>query len=103
MFNDDVSAINSNWCNVISGEHSISSYSGNTRKDYVFNGGKWYLYRTQYSNYGNYDISMYECSNLSDLNSNAQYVPFFYGMAFCLFVFVVLMVKWSIGGILGHF
>lgn len=88
---DDVSAIDSAWCNVLTSPTSLSSYSGNTRKDFVFNGGKWYLYRTQYSNYNDYDTSNFSCLDVSNLNSNAVYEPIFHFIGFFVFCFWLVL------------
>ena len=97
---DDVSSIPTSGCSVLSSTDTISNYNGNTRKDYVQNGGKWYLYRTQTSNYGDYDTSSYSCINVGDVNSYAVYEPFIYGLAFVLFVFVLAFVIKTIKGFL---
>ena len=86
--NDDVSAIPSSGCSVMSSSDYISNYNGNVKKDFVFNGGKWYLYRTQTASYGSYDISSFNCINVSDLNSNAVYLPILHFISF--FMVVVL-------------
>lgn len=86
---DDVSQIPLTGCSVLSSSDTISNYSGNTRKDYVQNGGVWYLYRTQTSSYGNYDTSSYNCIDTTTLNSYAVFTPFFYAVAFSLFLVVV--------------
>ena len=96
---DDVSAIPVNGCNVISDYGFISNYNGSVKKDFILNGGKWYFYRTQNSAYGNYDITNYNCIDVSNLNSNAVFEPFIYFVAFCLVVFVLLFVRWVWGGI----
>lgn len=95
---DDVSAIPVNGCNVISDYGFISNYNGSVKKDFILNGGKWYFYRTQNSSYGNYDITYYNCIDVSNLNSNAVFEPFIYFVAFCLVVFVLLLVRWVWGG-----
>lgn len=102
MFKDDVTAIPSTGCNVLTGNNSITNYTGNTRKDFVQNGGKWILYRTQ-STINQYDTSSYNCIDLSILHSNAAFEPFFYLVAFSLFVAVVLLFRWSVRGILGRY
>lgn len=97
---DDVSTIPSSGCSVLTSSDTISNYNGNIRKDFVQNGGKWYLYRTQIANYGNYDISSYTCIDVGTLNSYAVYQPFIYGLAFALFVFVLVFVIKTIKGFL---
>ena len=83
---DDVSAISNYGCNVLTGSNTLSNYNGNTRHDYIQNGGRWYLYRTQTSNIGNFDISSYNCIDISTLKSYAIYEPFVYGFGFVLFL-----------------
>lgn len=97
---DDVSAIPTTGCSVLSSSDTISNYNGNTRKDYVQVGGVWHLYRTQTTNYGSYDISSYSCINLDTINSYAIFQPFLYGLAFVLFLVVVVAFWKIIRGIL---
>lgn len=102
MFNDDTSLIPRTGCNILSSNNQIQNYSVDryTRKIFVFNGGKWYLQRTETQTYG-WSIGSYEClsnDDLDNLNSNAQYVPFFYGMAFILFLVAVFAFFKSIKG-----
>lgn len=97
---DDVSAISSSGCNVISSNNSISNYLGNTRKDYVKNGGTWYLYRTQHSNYGDYDTSSYNCIDITTLNSFPYMTPIYYMIGFCLCAFTLILFFKTIKGIL---
>ena len=96
---DDISSIPSGGCSVLTSSDTLSWYSGNTRKDFSLNGGRWVLYRTVTANYGNYDISGYSCVDTSTLKSNAQFEPIYYGLAFGLFVFVLVFLKWVFGGI----
>ena len=100
---DDTSQIGSSGCSVLTSSDTISNYNGNTRKDVSYNGGKWYLYRTQYSNYGNYDISNYNCINVESLNTNAVFEPIFYGLAFLLFACVIIFVVKTVKGFLYGF
>ena len=100
---DDTSDIPSSGCSVLTGEHSISHYNGNKRKDFVQNGGKWYLYREQQANYGDYDISGYNCININDLNSYAIYQPFIYCLAVGLFIVSILLFFKTIKGLLHVF
>lgn len=95
---DDVSAIPSGGCSVLTSGTTLSWYSGNTRKDFSVNGGKWVLYRTSTTNYASYDISGYNCIDVSTLKSNAQFEPIYYGLAFGLFIFVLVLLKWVFGG-----
>lgn len=97
---DDVSAISSGGCNVLSSSDTISNYNNNTRKDYVFNGGKWILYRTQYTSYGSYDTSNFNCIDVTSLNSNAIFEPFIYGLGFLVFLVAIILFYKTIKGFL---
>lgn len=97
---DDVGQIPTTGCNVLTGSSYISNYNSNTKKDFVFNGSKWYLYRTQTSNYGNYDISSYNCIDVTKLNSNSVFEPFIYGIGFLLFLVAVILFYKTIKGFL---
>lgn len=97
---DDVSAIPTTGCNVLSSAGAISNYNGRVRKDYVQNGGVWYHYRTQTSTYNDYDISGYNCISVESLNSYAIYEPFVYGLAFLLFIVAVVLVVKTVKGFL---
>lgn len=101
---DDVSEIDSSWCNVLTSSDTLSSYSPDrhSRSDFSFNGGRWIKFRTSSSTYG-YDISGYNCTSLDDLNSFAIYEPFIYLVAFFLFIVSILFFRWSVRGILGRF
>lgn len=102
MFNDDVSEINPNWCNVLTSSDTLVSYSGNRRVDYARNSNRWIKWRSQTSSY-NYDLSGYTCTDITKLNSNAEFVPIFYAVAFGLFIITILFFKWSVRGILGRY
>lgn len=103
MIRDDVSDISASACNVLSSPTAIVSYpDSRTRIDYTFVGGKWLRYRTQTSNYG-YDISSYNCIDITELNSYAWIEPIYYMIAFFLFVASVLLFRWSVRGILGRY
>lgn len=103
MIHDDVSAVSASACNVLSSPTSLSSYiDSHTRFDYVFIGGKWLKYRTQTSTYG-YDISGYNCVDVSTFNSYAWIEPIYYMIAFFLFLASVLLFRWSVRGILGRY
>lgn len=97
---DDISSIPNGGCNVLTGSSSLSNYNNNIRKDFIFSGSKWYLYRTQTANYGSYDISPYNCIDVTTLNSNAVFEPFIYGLGFCLFLVAVLLFFKTIKGFL---
>ena len=97
---DDVSDIPITGCNVLSSSDTISNYNANVRKDFVFSGSKWYLYRTQTANYGSYDISSYNCIDVTKLNSNAVFQPFIYFLGFILFLVTVVLFYKTIKGFL---
>lgn len=99
---DDVSAIPTNGCSVLTGEKSLSNYIGNTRRDYIFNGGRWYAFRTQNS-IQNYDVSAYNCVDIYSLSTNAIYEPFLYLTAFIVFIFSIYMFFKTIKGFLYGF
>lgn len=101
---DDVSEINSSWCNVLTSSDTLVSYSPDrrSRSDYSFSGGRWIKYRTSTSTYG-YDFTGYNCISLDDLNSYAVYEPFIYLVAFLLFIVSILFFRWSVRGIIGRF
>jgi hypothetical protein len=99
---DDVSAIPTSGCNVLTNTGSISNYNGNTRRDYVFNGGKWYLYRSQSYQYSP-DISAYSCIDVSTLSSNAELEPLIMFIPNLLVIFTILAVFWVIKGLIYGF
>lgn len=93
---DNIAAIPTGGCVVLTGDKSLSWFNSahTQRKDFIFNGGKWYEYRTQTNNYG-YDISQYTCLTelqLSELDTNAQYTGIFFvcGLGFALLLFSLL-------------
>lgn len=97
---DDVSAIPSDGCSVLTSSDTLSNYNGRTRKDFVQNGGKWHLYRTQYSTHNDYDVSNYNCISVGSINSYAVYQPFLYAVAFGLFLVVLALVIKTVKGFL---
>lgn len=101
---DDVSAIDSTWCNVLTSSDTLVSYSPDrhSRSDYSFSGGRWIKYRTSTSTYG-YDISGYNCITLSDLNSFAIYEPVLHFISFCLVGLVLYLFFRLIRGFLYGF
>lgn len=86
---DDVSAIPTTGCNVVTNSTTIYNYSSNTRKTYVQIGGKWFY--TQSTNYSSMPTG-YQCVDVSSLNSKAEFYPIFVFLAFCLAIFVWLFV-----------
>ena len=100
---DDVSEINPEYCNVLTSSDTLVSYSGNRRIDYANNGGRWVKWRSQISNYGNYDISGFTCIDISSLKSNAVFEPIYYMCAFGLFVFLIVLCKYVLGGLIRVF
>ena len=99
MMKDDTSLIPSSGCNVLTGTGTLSNYSNNIKTDFVFNGGRWYQYRTQTSNFA-YDTSGFSCIDVSLLNSYEVYKPFLFGLAFLLFAFVLMLVFKTLKGFL---
>lgn len=101
---DDVSQVASGGCNVLGTSDTLYNYNGSRRFTYHFNGGKWYLYRTEY-NYNNqpYDISSYSCINLDSLNTYSIYEPILHFISFCLVVLVVYIFFKLIRGFLYGF
>lgn len=87
---DDVSAIPTNGCNVFNSDYRLYNYNGNSRREYVRVGGKWY-YNSIQTAYNPYDISNYSCVDVRDLNSYAIYEPFLYAISFGLFLCVFLL------------
>lgn len=96
---EDFSAIPQSGCSVLTSSDTISNYNANIRKDFVLNGGKWYLYRTQTA-INNYDTSTYNCLNVTNLDSYAMYKPFLYGLGFLLAVCVIVLFFKTIKGFL---
>lgn len=95
---DDVVSIPTTGCSVLTGNSSLSNYNGRTRKDYIQNGGKWYLYRTQTSTYSDYDITGYNCIDVSSLSSYEIYTPIIYSIGFGLFIFTIVLFYKTIKG-----
>lgn len=100
MFKDDVSQVSSGagWCNVLTSERSIIGYNGRNRRQYVFNGGKWYLWSSNTAT-SNYDTSNYTCLDVSQLNSYAVYEPFMMALPALLVLFSLVLVFWAIKGV----
>lgn len=86
---DDVSAIPTTGCNVVSNSTTIYNYNSNIRKTYVQIGGKWFY--TQSSTYSSIPTG-YQCIDISTINSKAEFYPIFIFLAFCLAVFVWIFV-----------
>lgn len=94
---DDTSNIVTSGCSVLSSNDIIDNYTNNIHRKYVFNGGKWFLSQTTSRTY-DYDVSSYNCIDVTTLNSNAIFEPFIYGLGFALFVVSVVLVFKSIKG-----
>lgn len=86
---DDVSAIPTSGCNVLNSPTTLYNYSNNSRKTFVQVGGKW-IYTSQ-SSYSSLP-SGYQCIDINDLNSRAEFYPLFIFIAFILSVFVWVVV-----------
>lgn len=83
--NDDVSAIPSSGCNVLSSNQLIYNYNNGVRQTFINVGGKWIKSaETTYS----YSPSGYECIDVGDLSSSADLYPIYIVIAFILAVFV---------------
>lgn len=94
MIGDNVSAIDSSACNVLSGSAVLDSYSNGIRKRYVENGGKWYLASTaQYS----YNLATLNCIDVSELSSYAYLSPVYYAIAAMMVLIVYLLFFKTIG------
>lgn len=100
--NDDTSAIPRTGCNVLSSSNVVTNYTGNTRRQFVFNGGKWILYQTSTSSYG-YSTDGLNCIDVSTLNTNAQYQPIFLMCALGLLIFLIALCKYALGGVIRAF
>lgn len=95
MFSDDVSAIPTTGCNVLNSQSTIYNYYNGNRSSFVQIGGRWIKNgETTYS----YSPSGLVCIDVSTLNSNAQFVPFYYMTAFALFCVSVFVFIKSIRG-----
>lgn len=85
---DDVSAIPTSGCNILSNATTVNNYSNGVRRTYYQLGGKWvFASQQEYYNLPN----NYVCVDVSVFNSNAAFEPIFVGIAFCLVVFVYLL------------
>lgn len=103
---DDFSNLETNAsCYTINSTTSIYAYRNNTRSTYTQIGGKWF--KSTQSTYTNIPTGSvcYSYSDITGLNSNAVYYPFFVAIAFSLAVFVFLfafkvfwdnLVRWRI-------
>lgn len=100
MFRDDVSDIPTTGCNVLNSQSSIYNYYNGIRQTFVQVGGKWI--KSSESGYS-YTPSGLICIDVNQLNSNAQFEPIFYAIAFMLFITVIVIFRWSIRGILGRY
>lgn len=82
-------------CYVINSPTSIYSYANRTRSTYTQIGGKWY--KTAESDYLTIPSSAYcvPFNTIGTLSSNAQYLPIYYMIAFCLAVFTWFF-AWSL-------
>ena len=82
---DDVSAIPTTGCNVLSSATVLDNYYNGVRKRYIQIGGKWF-----FSSQTSYNIQpdSASCINLSELSSNSEMLPLYYLIAFILAFFV---------------
>lgn len=95
MFKDDVSAIPTIGCNVVNSQTTIYNYNNGIRQAFVQIGGRWI--KNGESTYS-YTPSGLICVDVSSLNSNAAYEPFYYMTAFALFCVSVFVFIKSIRG-----
>lgn len=85
---DDVSAIPTTGCNVLSNSETLYNYSNNVRRTYRQVGGKWiFTEQTTYTQVPN----QYQCISLNDLHSNAVFEPMLYFISFVLFIVCVYL------------
>lgn len=100
MIKDDVSQITTGggWCNVLTSSESIIGYNGRNRRQYSFNGGRWYLWSSNTAT-NNYDISNYTCIDVSQLNSYAVYEPFMAAIPALMVGASLMLVFWAIKGV----
>lgn len=75
MMKDDVSAIPTTGCNIISSPDHIRNYTADryTYSDYYLMGDTW-VKADQYTSSRQYDISTYQCINPQDLHSQYSYM-----------------------------
>lgn len=99
---DDASDIVSTGCSVLSSPGVITNYTSNIRRQYIFNGGKWYLYTTSRTT-NPYDTSGYNCLNVNTLNSNAQFEPLYLMCGLGLLIFLIVLCKYVLGGVIRAF
>lgn len=91
-------------CYVLNSSTSIYSYKSNSRKTYTYNGGKWYHSATTTYTSIPTNTVCWDYSDITKLNSNAEYEPIYYLIAFMLAVFVWFLwfslfrrlFKWSV-------
>ena len=75
-------------CYVLNNATTIYSYKNNNRTTYIQLGGKWFKNATQtYTNLPNNTVC-WSYSDITSLNSNAEFYPLFMMCAFMLAVFV---------------
>lgn len=79
-------------CYAISNPTTIYSYKASVRTTYIQIGGKWY--KTSTSSYYNIpdSTSCLSYSDITKINSNSAFYPQYMMFAFCLSVFVWLVV-----------
>jgi hypothetical protein len=86
---DDTSAISSAACNTLVGSRTIESFENGQLKTYVFNGGRWFLEKTEGVEQGT--RLEYNCVDVSALNTYAVLEPAYKGAAFALAVAVLAL------------
>lgn len=88
MIADDTSAISSTACSTLVAPRTLEAFEGTQLKTYVFNGGRWFLSKTE-TVADPQDRLAYQCIDLSELDTYAVVEPFFKGASFLLAVGVV--------------
>lgn len=86
---DDVSAIPTTGCNVLSSPTTLYNYSSSTRRTYIQVGGKW-IYTSQ-SSYSTVPSGA-QCIDIDVLSSRSEFYPIFIFIAFILAIFVWFVV-----------
>lgn len=104
---DDVSAIVTNGCSVLTNDYTIQNYSPDhyTRRTYILHSGRWYLQRTETRNYV-FDTTGYNCltaADVSNLNSYSYLEPIFNFISFSLVAIVIYLFFKLIRGFLYAF
>lgn len=87
MLADDTSAVSSTACSTLVAPRTLEAFEGIQLKTYVFNGGRWFLKKTETVEPS--ERAGYQCIDISELNTYAVLEPAFKGASFLLAVGVV--------------